>query len=57
MLCCTALQVDDAQHPRNERYDDLPDDHLAVPRNSNFIVKVGLVRSLLIWIRQLTPLI
>jgi hypothetical protein len=34
MLCCAALQVDDAQHPRNERYDDLPDDHLAVPRNS-----------------------
>merc|ERR1711871_407131 len=26
--------VEDVQHPRNERYDTLDDDHLAVPRNS-----------------------
>ena len=28
------LQVEDVQHPRNERYGDLPEEHLAVPRNS-----------------------
>ena len=34
MPCCPAPQVEDVQHPRNERYGDLPDEHLAVPRNS-----------------------
>eukprot|EP01046_Picozoa_sp_COSAG06_P048623 COSAG06_NODE_7305_length_2551_cov_6.296085_2_plen_445_part_00 len=33
-------QVEDEQHPRNEHYDDLPDDLLAVPRDSMEIQNV-----------------